>query len=188
MILLLFRLRIWEQVSEFNNAIKKMKKLIFVRHGRAEDQASEITDFQRSLTLKGKSISKLMARELKKKEKTPGVMISSPAFRALETAYIFAGEFGIEPEKVIINSNLYYKMNFHYLPDLLSIAGDENDTVILFGHNPSFSEIADSLCKGGCDYMPKCGIVGISFKINKWTDLKHNTGKMEFYLKPEQLL
>jgi phosphohistidine phosphatase len=165
-----------------------MKKIILIRHGRAEDPVSEISDFQRSLTIKGKSISKLMARELRKIEQAPGLMISSPAFRALETAYIFAVEFGIEPEKVIVHSNLYYKMNYHYLPDVLSLAGDDNDTIVLFGHNPSFSEIADSLCKGGCDYMPKCGIVGISFTINKWSDIKHNTGKMEFYLKPEQLL
>lgn len=165
-----------------------MKKLILIRHGRAEDPVSEISDFQRSLTIKGKTISKLMARELKKIGNSQGIMISSPAFRALETAYIFAGEFGIEPEKVIVHSNLYYKMNFHYLPDVLSLSGDNYDTILLFGHNPSFSEIADSLCKGGCDYMPKCGVVGISFNINKWADIKHNTGKMEFYLKPEQLL
>ena len=48
------------------------------------------------LTLKGKIISGLMARKLHEKEKSPGVMMTSPAFRALETALIFAGEFGID--------------------------------------------------------------------------------------------
>jgi phosphohistidine phosphatase SixA len=33
-----------------------------------------------------------MARKLVEKEKSPGVILSSPAFRALETALIFAGE------------------------------------------------------------------------------------------------
>ena len=91
-----------------------MKKLIFVRHGKAEDPAPEISDFERSLTMKGKIISKLMAQKLREKENSPGIIITSPAFRALETAFIFAEEFGIEPEKIIINSKLYYKMNFHY--------------------------------------------------------------------------
>ena len=89
-----------------------MKKLIFIRHGRAEDPAPEISDFERSLTLKGKSISKLMAHKLHEKENTPGVLITSPAFRALETAIIFAEEFGIKSETIILNSDLYYKMNF----------------------------------------------------------------------------
>ncbi len=41
-----------------------MKKLIFVRHGKAEDESPEISDFERSLTLKGKVISRLMAQKL----------------------------------------------------------------------------------------------------------------------------
>jgi len=165
-----------------------MKKLIFIRHGRAEDQATEISDLERSLTLKGKIISKLMARKLREKENSPGIMITSPAFRALETALIFAGEFGIEPEKIIIKPNLYYKMNFHYLHEILSLESEDTDSIILFGHNPSFTEMANSLCKEGCDFMPKCGVVGISFNIRTWSEIKHNTGKMEYFLKPEKAL
>ena len=163
-----------------------MKKLIFIRHGKAEDPAPEISDFERSLTLKGKSISKLMARKLREKENSPGIMITSPAFRALETALIFAGGFGIEPENIIINSNLYYKMNFHYLPELLSLVSENDDTITLFGHNPSFTEIADSLCKEGCDFMPKCGVIGISFNVRTWSEIRRNSGKIEYFLKPEK--
>ncbi|HEX7493785.1 MAG TPA: histidine phosphatase family protein, partial [Bacteroidales bacterium] len=69
-----------------------MKKLIFIRHGKAEDPVHEISDFERSLTLKGKIISRLMAQRLMEKEKSPGIIVTSPAFRALETAFIFAGQ------------------------------------------------------------------------------------------------
>jgi phosphohistidine phosphatase len=162
-----------------------MKKLIFIRHGKAEDPASEISDFERSLTLKGKAISKMMAGKLIEKENSPGIIITSPAFRALETAFIFAEEFGIKPEDIILNSDLYYKMNFNHLPEILSLAGEDTDSITLFGHNPSFTQITNSLCKGGCDFMPKCGIIGISFNINTWSDIRRNTGKVEYYLKPE---
>jgi phosphohistidine phosphatase len=165
-----------------------MKKLIFIRHGRAEDPAPEISDFERSLTLKGKSISKFMAHKLGEKEKSPGKIITSPAFRALETAFIFADEFGIEPEKIVINSNLYYKMNYQYLIKLLSLADEDNDSITLFGHNPAFTEIAGSLCREGCDFMPKSGIICISFNIKTWPEIKQNTGKMEYFLKPEKVL
>jgi phosphohistidine phosphatase len=162
-----------------------MKKLIFIRHGRAEEQAPDISDFERSLTLKGKAISRLMARRLREKENSKGVIITSPAFRALETAIIFAEEFGIEPGKIIINSTLYYKMNFHCLPDILSLVNEDTDSVMLFGHNPSFTEIADNLCKDGCDFMPKCSVIGISFNI---MTVRRNTGKQEYFLKPEKVL
>jgi phosphohistidine phosphatase len=164
-----------------------MKKLIFIRHGRAEEPVPEISDFERSLTLKGKYISKLMARKLKEKENTPGIIITSPAFRALETAIIFAREFSIEPEKIIMDNNLYYKMNFQYLTELLSCVSNSNESVTLFGHNPSFSEISDILCKKGCDFMPKCGVIGISFNVKNWTEIKQHQGNMEYFLKPENL-
>lgn len=165
-----------------------MKKLIFVRHGKAEDAQSGISDPERSLTPKGKVISRLMAGKLREIVKSPVIMITSPAFRALETALIFADEYEIAPEKVVINSNLYFKMDFRYLHDILSQAGDSSDTVILFGHNPSFTEIANSLCSEGCDFMPKSGVVGISFDIKTWREIRQNKGKQEFYLKPEKIL
>jgi phosphohistidine phosphatase len=165
-----------------------MKNIIFIRHGRAEELAPEITDFERSLTLKGKMISKVMARKLKEKINSPGLMITSPAFRALETAYIFGGEFGIDHEKILINNILYYKMNIHYLNEILSIVNENIDTVALFGHNPAFTEIADRLGTENCDFIPKTGIVGLSFKVNKWSEIKNNTGKLEYFLKPEKTI
>jgi phosphohistidine phosphatase len=162
-----------------------MKKLILVRHGIAEDQAFEISDFERSLTNKGKTISKRMAKRLLEKESTLGVIITSTAFRALETAYIFAGEFSIKPENVIVNSNLYNKMNVNYLTDLLSTKGIKGEIVTLFGHNPAFTEITDILSKQGCDFIPKSGVVCLSFNIENWGELKHHSGYMEYFLKPE---
>lgn len=165
-----------------------MKKLIFVRHGKAEDGSSEISDFERSLSLKGKVISRLMAQKLRDKEKSPGTIVSSPAFRALETALIFAGEFEINPDDVILNSNIYYRMSLQNLPAVLSVANEDSETVTLFGHNPSFSQVADSLSKEGCDSMPKSGIICISFNIMTWSDIGHNKGKIDYFLKPADLL
>lgn len=129
-----------------------------------------------------------MAGQLREIDSDPGTFITSPAFRALETAYIFAGEFGIKPEKVIINSIMYYKMNFHYLPEILSLVNDDTDTVTLFGHNPSFTEIAGKLMKDECDFIPKCGIVGISFNISSWSEIKQTSGKLQYFLKPEKAI
>jgi phosphohistidine phosphatase len=161
-----------------------MKKIILVRHGKAEDESSEISDFERSLTLKGKVVAGIMARKLLQKEKSPGVIVTSPAFRAVETALIFAREFGISTDKVIMNSNLYFKMGYRNLPELLSTIDEGTETVSLFGHNPSFTEIANTLCQEGCDFLPKTGIVCISFKIMTWSEIDRNEGKTEYFLKP----
>ncbi len=165
-----------------------MKKIILVRHGKAEDPSAGISDFERSLTLKGKNISRVMGRRIREIEKSPVTIISSPAFRAFETALIFAMEFGVEPENIILQSKLYHKMSIRYLQEMLSAAAENSDTVIIFGHNPSFTEIADSLSGDGCDFMPKSGAASISFNISTWKEMKHKSGKLDFFLKPEKYL
>lgn len=163
-----------------------MKKIIFVRHGRAEDPASGISDFDRSLTARGKIISKEMARRFIEKEKNPGLMITSPAFRALETAFIFASEFGIKPEDIRIDSDLYYKAGIKHLFELLKSIDDETDTITLFGHNPSFTEMSDRLCVEGFEFLTKTSIVCISFHTKTWSGVKVDTGKQEYFIKPDK--
>jgi phosphohistidine phosphatase len=161
-----------------------MKKLIFIRHGRAEEQNPDISDFERSLTTKGKVVSKIMATKLKEKENPTFLVISSPAFRSLETAIIFALEFGIEPNKIILNSIVYNKMNIRSMQSIISEIREDIDSVAFFGHNPSFTEIADRLSHDGCEFIPKSGVVGISFNVMTWAEIKPDTGKVEYFLKP----
>lgn len=163
-----------------------MKKIIFVRHGRAEDQAAEISDFERSLTIKGKVISREMAKRLREKESNPGIFISSPAFRALETAFIFAGVLGINHDNILTDSNLYHRADIKHLIELLKHIGENIDAITLFGHNPAFTEIPDRLCKTGCEFLTKTSIVCISFPVETWSEIKPGSGKQEFFLKPEK--
>lgn len=165
-----------------------MKKIIFVRHGRAEEPAPSMTDFERSLTPKGKAISRQMAKIVREKEDDPGLFISSPAFRAIETALIFADEFGEDPGKIIIRSNLYFKINLTSFALMLEEIGEDTDKIILFGHNPAFTEIPDRLSHSGCDFMPKSGVVCLSFKSATWKGAMHEKGKKEYFLKPEKTI
>jgi phosphohistidine phosphatase len=163
-----------------------MKKIVFVRHGRAEDQSAELTDFERSLTIKGKQVAKQMAKIFREAESDPGLIITSPAFRALETAYIFAAEFGISYDNIIINSNLYFRAGVKILFEMLGHLEDNIDTITLVGHNPAFTEIPDRLSTDGCEFLTKTAIVCISFKTDKWSEVKLDSGTKEYFLKPEK--
>jgi phosphohistidine phosphatase len=163
-----------------------MKRIIFIRHGRAEEAASGITDFERSLTTKGKIISKEMALRFREREESPGILTTSPAFRALETAIIFANEFGIKPENIRLDSSFYFKAGIKYLIGMLTSLSDDINTITLFGHNPSFTEMADRLCTNGCEFLTKTSIACISFRVESWKDIKPGKGKREYFLKPQK--
>lgn len=165
-----------------------MKKLIFVRHGRAEEITSMIPDFERSLTPKGKNVSEQMALILKQKEKTPAFLVTSPAFRAYETALVFARVLEYDPDKVILKNDLYTHANLKSISEIVEEISDNIDAVIFFGHNPSFTEIADRLSKNGCDFLPKSGIVCLSFKTDTWKGIVREKGSIEYFLKPEKII
>lgn len=163
-----------------------MKKIIFVRHGRAEDQTSEISDFERSLTIKGKVISRQMAKRFRENERNPGLFITSPAFRALETAIIFAEVCGVKPDNIVIDSNLYHKSDLKHMFNLLEKTSEDINTITLFGHNPAFTEMPDRLCTNGCEFLTKTSVVCISFQAESWSDVKTGSGRKEYFLKPDK--
>jgi phosphohistidine phosphatase len=165
-----------------------MKKIIFIRHGRAEERSPDIPDFERSLTTKGKNLSRLMAGKLKEKEKDIGVIITSPAFRAIETALIFAGEYKIDAKKIVINSDVYFRFDEKSLIEILKHIDEDVKTVTLFGHNPSFTELAGYLCRETSDVIPKSGVICLSFKVRTWSEIKPNTGNQLLFLKPGKVL
>lgn len=163
-----------------------MKKLIFVRHGKAEDDIPGLSDFERSLTERGKKVSKRMAETFSTKEGNPGLLLSSPAFRALETALVFAGVTGISYDKIVMSNNLYFGTNLEKLQKILSGISDDITKITLFGHNPSFTDMPVSLSSTGCGPVPKSGVVCISFKTDKWSEVKAGEGKLEYFLKPDK--
>jgi len=165
-----------------------MKKIIFVRHGKAEDGVPEFSDFERSLTVKGKVISRGMALRLKEKEKDLGVIVSSPAFRALETAIIFSSVYGLPPEKIIIDSNLYFNPDRNSFFDILKKIKEDVDIITLFGHNPSFTELPESFSKESSGILPKSGIICLSFNTKTWSGISPNSGTTEYFLKPKKIL
>jgi phosphohistidine phosphatase len=79
-------------------------------------------------------------------------------------------------------------MSLQNLPTILSVIKEETDVVTLFGHNPSFTQIANNLCKEGCEFIPKSGVVCISFNIMTWLEISRNNGKIEYFLIPEKIL
>ena len=165
-----------------------MKRIILMRHGQAEDGTDGIPDFERSLTTRGKNVTRAMAARLKEKISDPGVLISSPAFRAYETALIFAMTYRIPAEKLRLAGSIYSRFDPETLREILSEAGNEAVTVTLFGHNPSFTEVSSYYSNESINMVPKSGIVSLTFWIKNWTELRPGTGNLEIFYEPKKIL
>lgn len=166
----------------------RIKKVILVRHSHAEAQAPEFPDFERSLTTKGKTNSRLMANILKTKEKNPGLLVTSPAFRAYETALIFNEVYGLDPDRVRLCKELYSGISHDDIISFFRSQNDDDDIITLFGHNSLISDMARALDSGATEELPKTGIICLSFVTDKWNLIEPGSGKTDYFLKPKSLL
>jgi phosphohistidine phosphatase len=160
------------------------RKLIFIRHSKAEDQSPEISDFERSLTVKGKVNSRLMAGILREKGEEPGRIISSPAFRALETALIFCREYGISPADIKLSPDLYLNIGEEGFLNFIHSLSDRDRTVTFFGHNPLITEMAAYFAADEPEALPKTGIYCLEFMTASWKDVEPESGRTLYFLTP----
>lgn len=159
-----------------------MKKIILVRHAKAEDSVTT-TDKERSLVLKGKKQAQFVAEKLKKTV-IPDLIITSSAFRSIETALIFATEMDYPHSKIVLNEQLYYDYDKYFLVELISNFKNV-DTVFIFGHNMPISELAYDLAVGYKKSMQKSEALGIKFNISDWNDILKTNGEIFINLLPQ---
>jgi phosphohistidine phosphatase len=161
-----------------------MKKIIFIRHGKAEDQNTDISDFERALTTKGKKEVHNIALKLREKQSQIDLFVSSPAFRAIETALIIARDFGVKNENIRILDNLYYGTKSTLLFNYIQKVEDDKTILAIIGHNPSITSIAEWFSKDPVDFIPKSGVVCLSFSSKIWATIRGDEGKLEYIINP----
>lgn len=146
-----------------------MKTLYLVRHAKSSKDDPSLADRDRPLADSGRKDAPKMGKRLAKRGVKPDLLVSSPALRALTTAQLIAGEIGYELKNIVVDDRLYESS-----PDgLLSVvrALDKKiDGVMLFGHNPEFTELAHRL-SSDIAAMPTCAIAEFRFDTKKWSDV-----------------
>jgi len=164
-----------------------MKTLFLVRHSKAATRKANLPDFRRTLVKAGEKKSMSMAKKLKKEGVIPELIISSTANRALETAHLFAQHLEYPIHEIITKEVLYNEMSPEALLYLVRQIDDKYSSIMLFGHNPAFTDFAAYLVKGFDQDIPKTGIVGIQFPQDIWKGVSKGSGKLAFFEYPKKL-
>jgi phosphohistidine phosphatase len=142
-----------------------MKTLILARHAKSSWK-KPLPDHLRPLNKRGKRDAPMMGERLAKREIKPDAIISSPATRALATAKTIAQEIGYPQDEIRVDERLHGASAFELL-EIIQEMDDHLDCVMLFGHNPGLTDLANDL---GCDIgnIPTCGVVEMKFDIDSW--------------------
>ena len=108
-----------------------------------------------------------MGKRLAKRDANPDLLMSSPALRALTTAHLIADEIGYKRKDIVVDDRLYASSP----DDLLAVIralDNKLDRVMLFGHNPEFSDLAHRLSSEIVD-MPTSAVAEFTFDTKAWT-------------------
>ncbi|MCZ4244318.1 SixA phosphatase family protein [Pedobacter punctiformis] len=159
-----------------------MKQLLLVRHGKSDWGTAAQTDFERPLNKRGKENAPEMAERLLKRGFKFDLMVSSPAKRALTTAKYFAEAY--QTENIKLEKSIY-EANTTTLLKIVNEFDDATDTIIMFGHNPGFTDFVNELSEANIYNIPTAGMVLISFPFESWKMVSRGTGEMIFFDYPK---
>lgn len=152
----------------------EVRTLFIVRHAKSSWELEEISDIDRPLKLKGIRDAYDMARRVKINHEIPDLIISSPANRALHTAIIFTGVLEVKHSHLKVDERLYGS-GIGVIRKVLSEQDSSLKSIMIFGHNPDFSELATVLSGNEFIEMPTCGVFRISFKTGDWKSISSET-------------
>ncbi len=161
-----------------------MKKLLIMRHGKSDWGSGSQRDFDRPLNERGLRDTPRIGEELKKKNLTPDLIISSPAERAKMTAERVA-EYSGYRGKIDWDESFYFGF-VREITQKLRKVDDKIENVMIVGHNPTWSSIVEQLSGNYFD-MKTANVCILEFN-GSWKDL--DEGKCTFIdsISPKELL
>ena len=164
-----------------------MKELYFVRHAKSSWDDPSLRDHDRPLNNRGKRDAPRMAHRLVGLGTSPSGILTSTAKRARRTARAFREAFGLGKGDVIEREGLYHAGPREIERELQKLP-DDWTTVLVFGHNPGYTDLANRLQHDSyIDNVPTCGIIGARIQIDSWKDFRLADATRTTFMYPKQV-
>ena len=158
------------------------RSLYLVRHAKAQKGGPGITDIDRQLHDIGILEAYEMANALHDQLEIPRLIISSNAARAISTALIFQRVLHVPAQNLQITERLY-EIDVNDLYEMVAELDDRYHSVMLVGHNPSFTEFASKMESTGM-HMPTGGVILFDFEVEKWKHSSYINAEKKLFVYP----
>jgi phosphohistidine phosphatase len=125
-----------------------------------------------------------MAERIREMVALPDQLFSSPADRALQTAGVFAETLALPAERVTLREELYGGLDPEEFLHIVQRFDDRFNSVMVFGHDPSFTEFAAFMIPGFKQSIPKAGILVIDIDRPRWKAVRAGDGSATHFERP----
>ena len=167
-----------------------MKRVHIIRHAKSSWKEQNVSDRDRTLNQRGLRDAPVMARHFFNQVDSVDKWISSTSKRTRMTCQFFLDEYaskGHEHITVTFDPNLYHGSLNDYMTTLKALNNDI-DSVLLFGHNYTITDLANIYSPSPIENVPTCGIVTIQFDIQFWSALRTENGLLTSFIYPKMYL
>ena len=164
-----------------------MRTLFLLRHAKSSWKHSGLSDHDRPLNKRGKRDAPRVGRLLRQKRLSPGLIVSSSAKRARQTADDVA-KWSAFDGTVELERRLYLA-DPATIVDVVRRRGGDARRVMVVAHNPGLEELARRLA-GAPDLepLPTAGLVQIRLEIDQWKELRVSSeGRLVNVWRPKEL-
>lgn len=160
-----------------------MKTVLLLRHGKSDRDTDTGVDRERRLAKRGEKAARTMGRLLQ--GRVPDAALTSPAVRARATLDL-AMEAGGWKCPVQVSESLYRTGPGDVLAEITR-QPDEVDTLLLVGHEPTWSDTVALLVGGGRHRLPTAALAGVDFDADRWGDVRAGDGELTLLVPPRLL-
>jgi phosphohistidine phosphatase len=147
------------------------RNLFIIRHGKSSWDHEGLDDMDRPLANRGIRNAEDMAGRLTRLGMVPELILTSPANRALTTARIMSGLWGLEPAALQIREMLYMSYASE-IDEVVSTVPSHIRNLAIFGHNPAFTLYANQFLEEPLDNLPTAGVVIITLDSEQWGEIR----------------
>ena len=172
-----------------------LKRLLLLRHAKAEPGTSDQEDHDRALTERGLAEAAAMARFMKKQGYAAARLLCSTSLRTRQT---------IEPLLAALPAPVAYLENLYLAPPgrivaLAQDAADSDEVLMVVAHNPGLEQCASLLAREPVkpkeahrhdvmeEKFPTAALAVLDFNIACWKRLSPGEGRLIDFVRPRDL-
>jgi phosphohistidine phosphatase len=161
-----------------------MKRLILMRHAKAEQGNFETSDFNRKLADKGKIDANSAAKVLNTHLHKIDLIVTSSSKRTAKTAKIVAENFDIDKKEIVFVDELYEAETNAYIHVIRNLSDMDANTVLLVGHNPTIGAMAAIMSDFKIQEFKPGSFAVFQIPLDTWKLFKIEESKLELSHKP----
>jgi phosphohistidine phosphatase len=170
-----------------------MRRLLLLRHAKAERSEPGMEDLARVLIERGRRDAIKIGAYMANHALVPDRVVVSPAARAQETWKYAAAAF--RPAPAAMMAAQLYDAIPHAIFAIIKEAPAAAHTLLVICHNPGLHEVALMLIASGDiearerlrEKLPTCGLIIIDFAFDAWGKLHPQCGRLERFISPKSL-